>query len=111
MQDKITISTSTGLSGELKHASLDTKNQILRSHRPVSFILPNGTVRANALTLRSAEHTLTLRGKVVVHMVKTEKEGKKAPEAEAKTAPEIPPLPEGTGAVPDDAGALPAGGQ
>ncbi len=87
MQDKITIATSTGVTGELKHASLDTKNQILRSHRPVSFVLPNGTVRANALTLQSAEHTLTFRGKVAVHMVKKAKEEKKAPEAEAKTAP------------------------
>jgi lipopolysaccharide export system protein LptC len=111
MQDKITIATSSGVTGELKHASLDTKNQILRSHQPVSFILPNGTVRANALTLQSAEHTLTFRGKVVVHMVKKAKEEKKAQEAEAKTAPAVPAMPEGTRALPEGTGALPAGTQ
>ena len=55
MQDKITIATSSGITGELKHATLDTKTQTLRSHRPVSFILTGGSVRANALTFRSAE--------------------------------------------------------
>ena len=78
MQDKINIATSSGVSGELKHATLDTKNQILRSHRPVSFVLPNGTVRANALTFHSAKHTLTFRGKVAVHMVRPKKEAKPA---------------------------------
>jgi lipopolysaccharide export system protein LptC len=111
MQDKITIVTSTGVSGALKYASLDTKNQILRSHQPVSFILPNGTVRANALTLQSAEHTVTFRGKVVVHMVRKEKEEKKTPEAEAKAVPALPPMPGQTGAEPEGMGALPASSQ
>ena len=112
MRDKITIATSSGVSGELKHASLDTKNQILRSHRPVSFVLPNGTVKANALTFYSAQHTLTFRGKVVVHFVRPEKEQKKekpalkaeaaakqpvpaAPEPEAAAQLPLPPMPEG----------------
>jgi len=111
MQDKITIVTSTGVSGALKYASLDTKNQILRSHQPVSFILPNGTVRANALTLQSAEHTVTFRGKVVVHMVRKEKEEKKTPEAEAKAVPALPPMPGETGAEPEGTDALPASRQ
>ena len=97
MRDKITIATSSGVSGELKHASLDTKNQILRSHRPVSFVLPNGTVKANALTFYSAQHTLTFRGKVVVHFVRPEKEQKEekpAPKAEAAAKQPVPATPE-----------------
>ena len=100
MQDKITIATSSGISGELKHATLDTKTQTLRSHRPVSFILTGGSVRANALTFRSSESTLTFRGKVKVHIVKKEK----APAV-------VPPMPARTGADPEDTGALPAGTQ
>jgi lipopolysaccharide export system protein LptC len=114
MRDKITIATSSGVSGDLKHASLDTKNQVLRSHRPVSFVLPNGTVRANALTFDSARHTLTFRGKVAVHFVRPEKKVKPAAEAEPAAPQEVPPLPE-TGAageqiappLPEKTGALP----
>lgn len=93
MQDKITLATSSGVSGELTHASLDTKNQIIRSHRPVSFVLPNGTVRANALTFYSAKHTLTFRGKVAVHIVKPE-ERVKPPKAEPAVPQAAPALPE-----------------
>lgn len=100
MQDKITVTTSTGISGALKHATLDTKNQTLRSHRPVSFLLPGGRVSANALTFRSAESTLTFRGKVLVHIVPKDKEEKKATEAEANTVPALPPMPEDTSALP-----------
>lgn len=107
MQDRIAIATSSGVTGELIHASLDTKNQVLRSHRPVSFVLPNGTVRAGALTLRSAAHTLTFRGKVRVHIVKPPKQEKPAKE-EAPIAQGVPPMPEARGALPADASALTA---
>ena len=93
MQDHITIATSSGVTGELIHASLDTKNQILRSHRPVSFVLPNGTVKANALTLRSAAHTLTFRGKVRVHIVKPPKDTKPAQKDGVPAAQAMPPMP------------------
>jgi lipopolysaccharide export system protein LptC len=83
MQDKIDIATSSGVSGTLTHATLDTKNQVIRSHRPVSFVLPNGTIRANALTFYSAKHTLTFRGKVAVHMVRPKKEAETAKAAPA----------------------------
>ena len=63
MQDKITIATSSGVSGEMTHATLDMTTQTLRSHRPVYFKTAGGTVRANALTFRSADSTLTFRGK------------------------------------------------
>ena len=108
MQDNITIATSSGVTGELISASLDSKNQILRSHRPVSFVLPNGTVKANALTLRSAEHTLTFRGKVRVHIVKPPKQTKPAPNGVAPKAQVVPPMPQATGALPDDSSALTA---
>jgi lipopolysaccharide export system protein LptC len=111
MQEKIDIATSTGVSGVLTHASLDTKNQVIRSHRPVSFVLPNGTIRANALTFYSANHTLTFRGKVAVHMVRPKKEAdaakptpaapqNAAPPQEAKEPGEVtlPPLPGEDGA-------------
>lgn len=93
MQEKITIATSSGITGELKHASLDTKSQTLRSHRPVSFNLPNGTVTAGALTYRSADSTLTFRGNVRVHAVK--KDEPKKPDAKKDEPPlAVPPLPE-----------------
>ena len=60
MQDDIRVSTSSGVTGKLTNASLETKSQTLRSHQPVAFDLPNGTVRANALTLHSADNTLTV---------------------------------------------------
>lgn len=97
MQDKIDIATSSGVSGALTHATLDTKNQIIRSHRPVSFVLPNGTVRANALTLYSAKHTLTFRGKVAVHIVRPEK--RTEPAKGAPAAPQNAPNPPQAGAA------------
>lgn len=68
MKDRIVFSTNTGLTGELTYATLDMKKQILRSHNPVLLTLPNGTVRANALTLRSNENVIVFRGKVAVHL-------------------------------------------
>jgi lipopolysaccharide export system protein LptC len=109
MQERITLATSTGVTGELKHASLDTKNQILRSHRPVSFVLPNGTINASALTLQSAEHTLTFRGKVKVHVVRPPKQAKPAAKDAAPSAQSMPPMPQGAAAAPEDTGALPVG--
>ncbi len=78
MQDKITIATSSGVSGEMTHATLDMKTQTLRSHRPVYFKTTGGTVRANALTFRSADSTLTFRGKVHVHLTRDQKPGREA---------------------------------
>jgi len=101
MQDNITIATSSGVTGELINASLDSRNKILRSHRPVSFVLPNGTVKANALTLRSAEHTLTFRGKVRVHIAKPPKQTKPAPNRATPEAQVLTPMPEATGAAPE----------
>jgi lipopolysaccharide export system protein LptC len=107
MRDGINIATSSGVSGELARASLDTKNKILRSHNPVSFVLPNGTVRANALTYDATKRTLTFRGKVTVHMVKPKKEAK--PDKEAQKTPEQPALP--ATEIPADAAAGPGGGE
>jgi lipopolysaccharide export system protein LptC len=111
MQDKIDIATSTGISGVLTHATLDTKNQVIRSHRPVSFVLPNGTIKAHALTFYSANRTLTFRGKVAVHIVRPKKEAETvkatpAPQAAPPPAPKaeepgevtLPPLPGENGA-------------
>jgi lipopolysaccharide export system protein LptC len=111
MQDKIDIAASSGVSGTLTHATLDTKNQIIRSHRPVSFVLPNGTIRANAMTFYSSKHTLTFRGKVRAHIVRPNKEAEAAkpapaapqsvptpPEAAAPAEVTLPPLPEERGA-------------
>jgi lipopolysaccharide export system protein LptC len=81
MQDRITLATSAGVTGELKHATLDMKTQTLRSHQPVFFELSNGTVRANALTLRSSEKILVFRGKVAVHLIKPKKAGDGKPPA------------------------------
>lgn len=111
MLDKITIATSSGITGALKRASLDLKNQILRSHQPVSFQLTGGSVRANALTFRSADSTLTFRGKVQVHLIKKAKEEKTPPNPTAEALPIVPPLPEATGAQPESTGAVPVGTQ
>ncbi len=80
MQDRITVATSAGVTGELKHASLDMDSQTLRSHQPVAFDLSNGTVRANALTFRSQDNILVFRGKVAVHLIKQPKQGDGTPQ-------------------------------
>lgn len=102
MQDDIRVSTSSGITGKLTHASLDMNNQILRAHQRVMFDLPNGSVRANAMTLDSAEKTLTFRGKVHVHIVKTDKTKAAANGAAAPPQIKAPAAPDrvAPGAVP-----------
>ncbi|MGI8724548.1 MAG: LPS export ABC transporter periplasmic protein LptC [Methyloceanibacter sp.] len=112
MQEKITIATSSGVSGTLKHATLDMKTQTLRSHRPVSFVMPSGTVSASALTLRSADHELEFRGKVKVHLTKTpkpEKEGAAAATKPSQTAPapHVAAPPQPAGAAPQASSSAP----
>jgi len=113
MQDKITIATSSGITGELKHATLDTKTQTLRSHQPVSFLLTGGSVKANALTFNSSDSTLTFRGKVFVHILKREDKEKNASKPTAETPLVTPPMPEApsASAEPSDPGATPMGAQ
>lgn len=94
LKDQITLATSTGVTGELTYATLDMKNQILRSHNPVKLNMPNGTVRANGMTLYSDEDTIVFRGKVAVH-IKPQK-GKAEGAAEKPASPEAP----GASAVP-----------
>jgi lipopolysaccharide export system protein LptC len=89
MKDHITIATSSGITGELKYATLNMDTQTLRSHSPVFFELGNGTVRANAMTLRSQENTLVFRGKVAVHL-----EPKKAGAPNGKPQPNAPSQPD-----------------
>ena len=98
MQDRITVATSSGITGELKHASLMAKTQTLRSHRPVFFNLPSGTISARALTFRSSDSTLTFRGKVHVHVVRKQAAPKQAVKAEPAGPLVVPPLPAATGA-------------
>jgi lipopolysaccharide export system protein LptC len=110
MQDDIRVSTSSGVTGRLTHASLEMRRQTLRSHQPVAFDLPSGTVRANALTLNSADKTLLFRGKVRVRIVRVDNKQTaagqaprppqiKAPEAPARIPPEAP-VPVATEAAP-----------
>ncbi len=117
MQDKITVATSSGVTGELTHASLDTNSQTLRSHQRVHFELTNGTVKANALTFHSGEHTLIFRGKVRVHIIKPQQaaDAKPADAKPTKVKVQAPQAangmaagtaPETTGAAPDES-ALP----
>lgn len=90
MQDDIRVSTSSGLSGKLTFASLDTKNQIIRAHQPVVFDLPNGSVRANAMTLDSVDKTLTFRGKVFVHIRRVEKNATAGAPPQVKAPARVP---------------------
>ncbi len=73
LQDDIRIATSSGLVGKLTYATIEMDSQIIRSHSPVTFDMPSATLRANALTLRSSESTLIFRGKVRLHIDRTEK--------------------------------------
>lgn len=109
MQDKITVATSSGITGELKHASLEARTQTLRTHRPVFFTLPNGTIAARALTFRSSDSTLTFRGKVRVHMVRKEAPPKEATKTEPAAPMAVPPLPAATGR--EDTSAIPVSPQ
>ncbi len=108
MRDAITVATSTGVTGKLKRANLNTKIQTLRSHDPVAFEMLNGNVRANALTLHSSDHTLLFRGHVLVHINKVEKPAPAA--APAAPAAEPPPLvqapPSPSGAAPEPAASV-----
>jgi lipopolysaccharide export system protein LptC len=89
MRDDIHVATSSGITGKLTSASLEMKNQIVRSHQPVAFDLNNGTVRAKALTLHSTDHTLLFRGKVVVHINKMEKKPASATAAATPPPPQV----------------------
>jgi lipopolysaccharide export system protein LptC len=84
LKEHITLATSGGVTGELRDASLDMKTQTLRSHQPVSFVLSNGTVKANALTFRSQENELVFRGNVTVHLDKRQGDGKPQPNGTAQ---------------------------
>jgi lipopolysaccharide export system protein LptC len=107
MQDDIRVSTSSGVTGKLTHASLEMKSQVLRSHQPVAFDLPSGTVRARALRLNSVDKTLLFRGKVRVHIIRAQtnqaaagaSEAPRPPKIEAPDAPSRVP-PEASAAVP-----------
>ncbi len=99
MQDRITLATSAGVTGELKYATLDMGTQTLRSHYPVSFNLTNGTVRADALTLRSADKELVFRGNVAVHLVKQKKKEDDGKQQAAPVAQQSNGAPVSTGAV------------
>jgi lipopolysaccharide export system protein LptC len=92
MREKITLATSSGVNGLLKNASLDTKTQTLRTHEPVIFVLSNGSVKANAMTFESGKHTLTFRGKVLVHLIKPQNDRASArkPEGDAQTQAAAP---------------------
>ena len=106
MQEKITVATSSGVTGELTQASLNTKTQTLRSHQRVHFELTHGTVKANALTFNSGEHVLTFRGKVLVHIIKPEQDaaadGAKPKKTQAAAPQTAQSAPETTGATPAD---------
>jgi lipopolysaccharide export system protein LptC len=105
MQDDIRVSTSSGVTGQLTYASLEMRNQTLRSHQPVAFDLPSGTVRANALTLNSAEKTLLFRGKVRVHIIRVD--NKQTAEGQAPRPPQIK-APDAPARLPPEEAAMPA---
>jgi len=108
MQEKITVATSSGVTGELTYASLNTKTQTLRSHQRVHFELTHGTVKANALTFNSGEHVLTFRGNVRVHIIKPEQDAA-ADGAKPKKAQVAAP-PQTAQSAPETTGATPAAG-
>ncbi len=120
MLDKITVATSSGVTGELTYASLDTKDQILRAHQRVHFELPNGTVKASALTFSSPGHVLTFRGNVRVHIVKPQQDadaksvdgkpkavGAQAPEAQPNHTAAASSAADTTGTAPDTSASTP----
>jgi hypothetical protein len=67
------------------------KTQTLRSHQPVTFVLTNGSVKANAMTLESGKHTLTFRGKVLVHLIKPQDDAKDAARKPKSAEAAMPP--------------------
>jgi len=86
IQDDIHVSTSSGLVGKLSYATIEMDSQIIRAHQPVAFDMPNATLRANALTLRSSESTLTFRGKVHLRIDRSEK---KPPQDKGQNTPQV----------------------
>jgi lipopolysaccharide export system protein LptC len=61
----------------------------LRSHQPVAFNLPTGTVRANALVLNSVDKTLLFRGKVRVLIIRAQTDQAAAGSGQAPRPPKI----------------------
>jgi lipopolysaccharide export system protein LptC len=104
MQDDIRVSTSSGVTGKLTLASLEMKSQVLRSHQPVAFDLPSGTVRARALRLNSVDKTLLFRGKVRVHIIRAQNNQAAAGASEAPRPPKIE-APDAPSRVPPEASA------
>jgi lipopolysaccharide export system protein LptC len=102
MQDDIRVSTSSGVTGKLTHASLEMKSQVLRSHQPVTFNLPTGEVRANALVLNSVDKTLLFRGKVRVHIIRAQTDQAAAGSAQVPRPPKIE-APDAPARVPSEA--------
>ena len=94
MKDRITVATSAGLTGALSYATLDMATKTLRSHNPVHFELPTGTVRANAMTLQSSEDTIVFRGNVSVQLGGPKQPGKAAPNLGAAPPQSAPLMPE-----------------
>lgn len=101
LKDEITLATSAGLTGELSYATIDMKNQILRSHNPVKLDMPSGNVRANAMTLYSDRNEIVFRGNVAVHL-KPRKGNAATPATQpaATGAPATPAVPAETQAGP-----------
>jgi hypothetical protein len=62
--------------------------QVIRSHSPVTFDMPSAILHANAMTLRSSESTLIFRGKVSLHIDRSEQQ-KQAQGAAKSTPPQV----------------------
>jgi lipopolysaccharide export system protein LptC len=110
MQEKITIATSSGVQGTLTRANLDMQTQTLRSHEPVAFTMPNATLKASAMTLRSSDKQLEFRGKVRVHLVKGPKKGpEQNPQSQPATVLQSSQTPPRVAAPAEPTGAAPRG--
>jgi hypothetical protein len=70
----------------------------------VSFVLTNGNVKANAMTLESGKHTLTFRGKVFVRLIRPQDDDAKDLAQQHKAAPRqsANPAPEAAASTPGE---------
>jgi lipopolysaccharide export system protein LptC len=74
MDDDIRIATNSGLTGKMTYATVNMKQQLVHSTKPVFFKMSDdSTVRSDRFTLHTRDHVLVFAGHVHVFLKQTKK--------------------------------------
>jgi hypothetical protein len=80
--EKITVDGTAGLSAEMSQATLNIKESVLTSTKPVRVGFSAGTITANTLTLRHKAHEATFAGDVAAAFTPPKTDAAAAPAAD-----------------------------